>query len=339
MKLYSGIDLHSNNHVLTIVDEQDKKVLEKRLPNKLEVTLNCLMPYQEEIVGIAVESTYNWYWLVDGLMEAGYDLHLVNTAAVKQYEGMKHTDDHYDAFHLAHLLRLGILPTGYIYPKEQRAIRDLLRKRSLLVRHKTAHTLSAQSLHTRMTGRKASSNVIQRPTAESIYLPSLSSTNRKLEMQANLRMIKALHQQIIEIEKVVMAQIKLSPSFLGLKRVPGIGDILGLTIMLETGEISRFPSAGHYASYCRAVKSRKVSNGKKKGEGNRKNGNKYLGWAYVEAANHMIRYCDAGKRFFQRKLAQRNRAVAVKATANKLARACYYVMRDQALFEPALLFR
>jgi len=314
-------------------------VFEKRLPNNLANTLSVLKPYQKALTAIAVESTYNWYWLVDGLMEAGYKLHLVNTAAVKQYEGLKYTDDHDDAFHLAHLLRLGILPTGYIYPKEQRAIRDLLRKRSLLVRHRTAHTLSAQSLHTRLTGRTASANVIQRPNATMIYLPNMDNTNRQLEMKANLNLIQALNQQITEIEKVVMAQIKLTPNFLGLKKAPGIGDILGLTIMLETGEINRFASAGHYASYCRAVNSSKISNGKKKGEGNRKNGNKHLGWAYVEAANFTIRYCEPAKRFFQRKLAQRNRAVAVKATANKLARACYYVMRDQVTFDPSLLFR
>ena len=298
MKLYSGIDLHSNNHVLTLINEQDEKVFEKRLPNNLANTLSVLKPYQKALTAIAVESTYNWYWLVDGLMDAGYKLHLVNTAAVKQYDGLKYTDDHDDAFHLAHLLRLGILPTGYIYPKEQRAIRDLLRKRGLLVRHRTAHTLSAQSLHTRLTGRTASANVIQRPNAQMIYLPNMDNTNRQLEMKANLILIQALNQQITEIEKVVMAQMKLAPNFLGLKQVPGIGDILGLTIMLETGDIHRFDNAGRYASYCRAVNSRKISNGKKKGEGNRKNGNKHLGWAYVEAANFMIRYCEPAKRFF-----------------------------------------
>ena len=338
MKLYSGIDLHSNNHVLTIIDEHDQKLFERRLPNKLEATLHCLSTYQQDITGIAVESTYNWYWLVDGLMDAGYPLHLVNTCAVKQYDGKKFTNDQHDAFHLAHLMRLGILPTGYIYPKAQRAVRDLLRKRSMLVRHQTAHTLSAQSLHTRITGRKASTRVIQGVHAESIYLPSLDDANRQLEMQANLRMIQALHQQIVEIEKVVMNQMKLASEFMGLKQVPGIGDILGLTIALETGDVRRFANAGHYASYCRTVRSARESNGKKKGEGNRKNGNKYLGWAYVEAANHMIRYSDAGKRFFQRKLAQRNRAVAVKATANKLAKACFYIMRDQAAYDTKRLF-
>jgi transposase len=338
MKLYSGIDLHSNNHVLTVIDEQDHKVFERRLPNKLETTLHCLTPYQQDIAGIAVESTYNWYWLVDGLMDAGYTLHLVNTTAVKQYDGKKFTNDQHDAFHLAHLLRLGILPTGYIYPKAQRAVRDLLRKRGMLVRQQTAHTLSAMSLHTRMTGRKATSRVIQGEHAESIYLPSLENTNRQLEMRANLRMIQALRQQIVEIEKVVMKQMQLAPEFVGLKQVPGIGDILGLTITLETGDIHRFTNAGHYASYCRAVRSARESNGKKKGEGNRKNGNKYLGWAYVEAANHMVRFSDSGKRFFQRKLAQRNRAVAVKATANKLAKACFYIMRDGASYDAKRLF-
>ena len=338
MKLYSAIDLHSTNHVLTIIDEHDHRVFEKRLPNKLDVTLNALAPYQQALQGIAVESTYNWYWLVDGLMDEGYTLHLVNTVAVQQYEGLKFTDDNHDAFWLAHLLRLDILPTGYIYPKHQRAIRDLLRKRSMLVRQQTAHTLSAQSLYSRLTGRQASASVIQQSCAELVYLPGILDSNRKLEMQTSLLMLKSIRKQIRVIEKMILQQTKLAPEFQGLKQVPGIGDVLGLTIMLETGEITRFANAGHYASYCRAVKSVKLSNSKKKGEGNRKNGNRYLGWAFVEAANLSIRFCDPAKRFFQRKLAQRNRAVAVKATANKLSKACFYIMRDQALFKQELLF-
>jgi hypothetical protein len=93
MRLYSAADLHSNNHFLSILDEQDKRILEKRLPNDLSVTLRTLEPYRSDIAGIAVESTFNWYWLVDGLMEAGYPVMLVNTSKVKQYEGLKHTDD------------------------------------------------------------------------------------------------------------------------------------------------------------------------------------------------------------------------------------------------------
>jgi hypothetical protein len=141
MKLYSAADLHSNNHLLAIIDEQDKRVLEKRLPNDLATTLQTLEPYRAGIVGIAVESTFNWYWLVDGLIEAGYTVKLVNTSKVRQYEGLKYTDDRHDAFWLAHQMRLGILPTGYIYPKEQRAVRDLLRERRRLVRQRTTVSL------------------------------------------------------------------------------------------------------------------------------------------------------------------------------------------------------
>ncbi len=128
MKLYGAIDLHSTNSVVSLIDEQDRVVYQKRLDNNLTVILQQLSPYRSSLEGIAVESTYNWYWLVDGLMEADYRAHLVNTAAVQQYEGLKYTDDHSDARWLAHLLRLGILPQGYIYPKQERAVRDLLRK-------------------------------------------------------------------------------------------------------------------------------------------------------------------------------------------------------------------
>ena len=129
MKTYCGIDLHSNNNVVVVIDETDKILLERKLRNNIGTVLDALSIIREPISGIAVESTYNWYWLVDGLQEAGYHLHLVNTIAVKQYDGLKYSDDKDDAFHLAHLLLLNILPTGYIYPKEARAVRDLFRKR------------------------------------------------------------------------------------------------------------------------------------------------------------------------------------------------------------------
>jgi len=125
MGLYCGIDLHSNNHVVTVIDEGDRRLYERRLPNDLAITKAALEPFRAQLVAVAVESTFNWYWLVDGLMDAGYEVRLVHTGAVVQYDGLKHTDDEHDAFWLAHLMRLGILPTGYIYPKSERGLRDL----------------------------------------------------------------------------------------------------------------------------------------------------------------------------------------------------------------------
>lgn len=164
MKLYAGIDLHANSSVVVVIDEEERSLYQKRVHNKLEEVLEVLAPYQETLQGIVVESTYNWYWLVDGLMTAGYRVHLANTTAIEQYKGLKHTDDESDARWLAHLLRLGILPEGYIYPKEERAVRDLLRKRSQLVRQRTMNLLSIQNLLTRNTGLPFSGNRIKQLT-------------------------------------------------------------------------------------------------------------------------------------------------------------------------------
>src|SRR3970040_2176145 len=158
MKLYGAIDLHSTNNVTVVIDEQDRVVYQKRLPNDLALVLNELSVYQAELQGIVVESTYNWYWLVDGLMEQGYKVHLANTAAIQQYEGLKYTDDHSDARWLAHLLRLGVLRQGYIYPRAERPVRDLLRKPSQPVRHRTTHVLSIPNLLTRNTGSSMKAN-------------------------------------------------------------------------------------------------------------------------------------------------------------------------------------
>ena len=337
MRLYGAIDLHSNNGVLVILDEGDQVVYSRRLANDLGLMLRALEPYREGLVGVAVESTFNWYWLVDGLMEAGYRVHLVNTSAVKVYEGLKHTDDEDDARHLAHLLRLGILPEGYIYPKAQRGVRDLLRKRSQLVRHRTAHLLSVQNLAQRNQGRRIKAPEVARFQDAEIR-DLCGDANRELAMASSVQVIRGLNEQIRFLEKAVKDQVKLRPEFQNLLTVDGIGPILALTIMLETGDIRRFQDVGHYASYCRCVSSRKLSNARKKGEGNRKNGNPYLAWAYMEAGEYARRCNERIRRFYQRKKAQVNGIVARKAMAHKLARACYYVMRDQVVFDPARAF-
>jgi transposase len=336
MKLYCGIDLHSNNHYVSIIDHESKRLKEKRLSNDLAKTLALLEPYRNDLQGIAIESTFNWYWLVDGLMDNGYSVSLVNTSAVKQYEGLKHTDDQYDAYWLAHLMQLGILPTGYIYPKEQRSLRDLMRKRMLLVQCRTSHVISAQAQFWRSTGRRLRSQDIKKCPVD--LLSDISDHNLLLSIQSNLNVIQLLNTQIKTLEETIMSQCKHSTECRQLKSVYGIGDILAQTIMLETGDISRFHQVGNYTSYCRCVDSQKTSNGKKKGSGNKKSGNKYLAWAYMEAANFAIRFYEPAKKFYQRKVAKRNVIVARKALAHKLARASYYVMRDHVPFDSERMF-
>jgi transposase len=159
-----------------------------------------------------------------------------------------------------------------------------------------------------------------------------------LAAKNNIATIQFLTKRIKVIEREIRPVIKIREDFKNLLTIPGIGDILGFTIMLEVGQLSRFPKVGDYSSYCRCVKSERFSNGKKKGKNNKKNGNKYLSWAYIEAANFIRRYCPKANSFYQRKKAKAGGIVATKALSNKVARASYYVMRDQVPFDEDKLF-
>ena len=150
--------------------------------------------------------------------------------------------------------------------------------------------------------------------------------------------IDHLSRQIHKIEWVVQKKMALKEEYRYLLTLPGVGKILSLTIMLETGPISRFATVGDYVSYCRKVPSRWTSNGKAKGSGNKKNGNKYLAWAYSEASDFARRLYPEARAYYQRKMQKTNAAVAHSALANKLSRAGYYVMRDQVPFRPEKLF-
>ena len=335
MTLYCGIDLHSNNHVVCLIDDQDQRLVEKKLCNDPALTLQLLSRYRKRIKAVAIESTYNWYWLADALQQAGYRVELVNTARVVQYSGLKRTNDRYDAFHLAHLMRLGILPTGYIYPKAERGLRDLLRKRMQLVQERSSHLIRFKFLVQMHTGQTIRADRIK---AKRFQLPVIGDANVQLALHSHLVLIHALTAQIRTLEKSILSQVEPDACFDWLKTAPGIGDILAETILLETGDIGRFKAPGNFASYCRCVDSRRESNGKKKGENNRKNGNRYLAWAFVEAANFAIRRSDKAKRFYLKKAKATHAIVARKALAHKLARGCYWVMRNQEAFDQQRVF-
>lgn len=337
MALYAGVDLHSNNGYYGIVDQDGRRVFQKRLPNDLPTVLGALGPFHKDLVGVAIESTYNWYWLGDGLIEAEYPTRLANPAAMAQYSGLKNADDQVDSFFVAELFRLGILPEGYIYPKEERPIRDILRRRMRLVQQRTTQVLSFKSLVSRETGEGIAGNAIKTMTDEQLH-SLFHDEFLLLAGETNLSVLRFLTKRVELIENLVESAIKLKPEYEKLLSVPGIGKILGLTIMLETGPISRFPGVGNYSSYCRCVDARRRSNGKDKGSNNQKNGNRYLAWAYVEAANFMTRFCPQAKKFYQRKTARTNQCVAIKALASKLSKACYFILRDQVEFDVKRIF-
>jgi transposase len=236
---YCGIDLHSNNCLIVVIDDHDKVLLEKRVPNDLAGILKLLAAYQHNLAGVVVESTYNWYRLVDGLMEAGYQVKLANPSAIKKYEGLKHSGDEADARYLTHLLRLGILPTGSILPPELRATRDLARKRMQLVRSRTLHILAAENITAREYGSRISSNEVMQLSAEDVDAMPLPD-DVKYAIKANVAVVKAISEQIKMLEKRIQEQVISSAEYRLLRSVPGIGKTLAPIILLETGPIERF---------------------------------------------------------------------------------------------------
>jgi transposase len=316
-KLMAGIDLHSNNVVIGIMDQDGRRVAHQKLECDLKKIVKFLAPHKKQLDRVAVESTYNWYWLVDGLPARGYPVVLANPAKIDQYSGIKHADDKNDAFFLAELLRLGILPTGYVYDRELRPVRDLLRRRMGLVHQRTSLMLSFKSLFTRTTGQAMTLQRVKTmevPAAKELYEHPANQLIAGLQAGH----VAELTRSIKKIEEVVLQVAEHLPYYAKLKTLPGVGIILGWTITMEVGQVKRFADAGHFASYCRTVDAQRLSNSKKKGENNQKCGNKYLAWAFVEAANFARCYDQQCRQWYDRKAAQTSNVIATKALACKL---------------------
>lgn len=331
-QLMAGIDLHSNNLMIGIVDQSGKRLKHQKVACELKQVIAVLAPYKSRLKSIAVESTYNWYWLVDGLRALSYPVVLANPAGIEQYSGIKCADDKNDAFFLAELQRLNILPTGYIYDARLRPVRDLLRRRMNLVRYRSALMISFKSLYTRTTGGEMKLGELKTlgpDKAAALY----EHPANQLIARTQKEHMEQLDQSIQRIERAVLKSARELPYYDKLNTLPGIGKILGMTITMEVGEIERFKSAGHFASYCRAVESKRTSNQKDKGQNNGKCGNKYLGWAFVEAANFARRYDEPCRRWFDRKAAKTNNVIAIKALACKLAKAAWHVMAHKSNYD------
>lgn len=288
-----------------------------------------------DVSAVAIESTYNYYWLADVLLEAGYDVELVHTSAVSSYGGIKYTDDVHDALTLCELWSIGRLPTGFVCPKDIRSVRDLLRRRGLFVKVRRSLMLSVQGLFARMTGKKYSFSKIDKidyeGKLEKILDDPMSARTAEVEIEA----VNMLQQQIKRIEKSVEHNLddSIRDTVEILMRIPGIGIILGMTIALETGPIGRFRRCANYVSYCCNAPSERISNNKKKGSNNRKNGNKHLGWAWYEAGAHAILYSDPIRKYYNRKLRRSKSSVlAMRATGAKLCKAAYYMMKNNSDF-------
>ena len=340
MRFYCGLDLSARTCQVCVVDENMKVFVQQKVRNELFLIIRLIEPYKETLE-IVVESTLNWYWLVDGLEEAGYRICLAHTLGLYMITGAKVKTDKRDAFALAKLLRAGVIPQAYIYPKKDRPIRDLVRRRARLVRLRASEYLSMSGLMLSHGILNYTRNDIKQVIDEDIEMIFRSPWLR-IHAKHELRRIWLYTQQIREMEQLIFKTVTDCTQYRRLLQITGIGEILAITIYYEVGDIKRFKSARHFSSYCRVVPGVAQSGtSSKRGRGG-KQGNAYLKWAFSQAAVHAIRYSPKIKRCYQRHLRRhRGRAgklIARSIIAHKLAQAVFYVLRDGVQYKEQMLF-
>jgi len=336
--LYGAVDLHSSNCYCGIIDDADRWVTHRRVANRIEEVRDFFGEHKEELKGIVMESTYNGYWLMDGLMESGYNVRLANPSKMGDYDGLKNPNDKTDTRWLAKMFRLGILPECYIYPKKDRPMRDLLRRRTLFISARTKILVSMEHQFQTWLCAKMGKRHLVELTPEELYR-LFTEKYLCLSAQSGIEIIKTIDAQVALIEKELFAQLQETDVVKRLKVIPGIGRINGMTIILEVGDVTRFKGVGNYLSYCRLVEAKKTSNNKRKGAGNRKCGNAILRWAYAEAAIHALRY-ERIRAYYQRMKRKKGSPKAFAIIASKIARVSYKAMTDEKfMYQEERLFQ
>jgi transposase len=341
MRYYAGIDLGARNCAVCVIDDDLRIVIkEDKVRNELSGIIKLLEPY-EETLQIVVESTFNWYWLIDGLQASGYDACLAHTLGLYMITGAKVKTDPRDAFSLAKLLRIGAIPKGYIYPKESRPIRDLLRRRLRLVNRRAGEYASMCRLLLREGIVDVRRHQMRYPLDEDLQ-EWFKHPIVQLYARQEVARIGLYSTQITELEQMISKAVSGNAGYERLKTVPGIGQILAWTIYYEIGDIGRFKDRRQFCSYCRLIPGVAQSGQSVRRGRGRKQGNPYLKWAFTQAAVHAVQGYPKIRKCYQRQ-AQRHRGRFAKLIANniiahKLGQAAYQVLRCGTEYQEELLF-
>lgn len=341
MSFYCGIDLSARASQVCVINQQLSRLVDCKVKNDLSQIIALLDPFKSDLQ-IVVESTFNWYWLVDGLRDAGFSVCLAHTLGLSMITGAKVKTDRRDAFALAKLLLAGLIPQAYIYPAETRPVRDLLRRRSHLVRLRADEYGALRRLLLRHGILSTPREEVRSADDEDLQ-QWFSHPLVQLNAQQQLSRISLYSEQIAALEGQILSATRTSDDYRRLLNIPGLGVILSLTILYEVGEIARFADVRCFSSYCRVVPGVAQSGSvTRRGRGS-KQGNHYLKWALFQAAVHAVRSYPPIRQCFERHL-QRHRGrgrkmIAYDIIAHKLARAVYFVLRDGVEYREELLFR
>jgi transposase len=332
---YASIDLASRSSWFCIVDSAGNKQLDRKVSNDPQRISRAIRPFLPDLTAV-VESTFNWYWMVDLLQDSGAEVKLAHPLYLKAIAYAKVKTDQVDAHTLAQLLRMHYIPEAFIYPRELRPTRDLLRRRHRLVNLRACmyRDLQVQFMkHNVVIGR----NTIKQIDGRHLR-PVLPHTHDRRGALALFHLIDVLDIEIAELEKQVRASVYHHRPVVLPKTIPGVGRTIAPTIYYEVGQIHRFASAKAFASYCRLAPTIAQSGNVTRQGKNRKQGNPRLKWAFSEAAHMAIQRYPAIRDYYNGLVKKkRKRILARSIVAHKIAVAAFHVFKEEEPYRPGIL--
>jgi transposase len=346
MRVYSrsheftcGIDLHARALYVCILDREGKVVLHRNLPCRREALLSALAPFRADLV-VGCECLFAWYWLADLCEAEGIPFVLGHALGMRVIHGLKTKNDKLDSWKIAQLLRGGNFPLAYLYPRRFRATRDLLRRRLHFVRFR-----SELLTHLKMSETQANLEPLKKRLDHAQnragFPERFPHGSSRSSIAADCRLLDALDDLVGELERELVTTAKADDlaAFYRLRSVPGIGEILALTIFYEVPDFDRFDRVQEFASYARLVAPRIESSGKLGGSRGRKQGNVHLKWAFSEAAVFLLRNNPRAQKLHSRLVARYGKAKALSVLAHKVGRAVFYMQKRKQPFDVERFYR
>jgi transposase len=331
---YCGVDLHARSMFTHILDSRGDTVLAQDLAADPDVFLKAIAPYRQGLV-VGCECMFAWYWLADLCEDNSIPFTLGHALYMKLIHGGKAKNDRIDAAKIAGLLRGGMFPMAYVYPRGKRATRDLLRRRSHFVRHRAQLITHITNTNSQYNLPPFTAKLSRASNRADDLAKRFADPSVRCSVQADLDLIDAYDAKVLDLERhlIKTAKVDNAPTLDLLRTIPGIGKVLGLVLLYEIDDIARFPEVGNFLSYSRLVRCEHESAGKKKGSGGKKIGNAHLKWAFSEAACLMLRTSPAVKKWLAKQERKRGKRKALSILEAKIGRVAYQMWRQQKPFD------